>query len=111
MAYVLRLLAVILALTLPIPGYAQQDETSTQGVTTLTSTDYSRWESVASRAENAVDSGTDTNAVFETLRLRMVGFRADFDEVLATFDRFSPHLTDFRQCFVLDRGDDATKMV
>ena len=44
-----------------------------------TSIDYSVWESVASRAEKALDDGTDANNVFETLRNRIVGFRSNFD--------------------------------
>ena len=40
--------------------------------------DYALWDSVASRAEKAVDEADDTNAVFETLRARIVGFRSEF---------------------------------
>ena len=38
------------------------------------------WQNVATRAEAAVDAGTETNAVYETLRSRLVSFRREFDQ-------------------------------
>ncbi|MFK7837506.1 MAG: DUF3772 domain-containing protein [Sulfitobacter sp.] len=60
---------------LPPAGVAQSTPPATQN----TAPDYGTWASVASRAENAVNAGTDTNAVFETLRARIAGFRTTFD--------------------------------
>ncbi len=45
----------------------------------ISASDYATWASVASRAESAVNAGTDDNNVFETLRTRIAGFRANFD--------------------------------
>ena len=41
--------------------------------------DYATWNSVATRAETAIDEGVDSNEVFESLRLRIAGFRQSFD--------------------------------
>ncbi len=58
------------------PLAAQQD--------VVAAPDYATWESVARRAEAAVDAGTDTNAVFSTLRGRIVGFRTTFEAAQST---------------------------
>lgn len=52
--------------------------------TGATAPNYVLWESVAQRAEMAVDEGGETNAVYETLRQRLVDFRRQFDEARNT---------------------------
>ncbi len=78
MKNVLRLLAVLLLFCAPLSVSAQTEGSQVSAEAKLTATDYARWQSVAGRAEKAVDAGTDTNAVFETLRLRIAGFRDRF---------------------------------
>ena len=63
------LVAVLLALTTG-PGVIAQE---------ISQAENTKWESVASRAETAVDEGVDSNEVFETLRNRITGFRTEFD--------------------------------
>ena len=75
MAHLLRCLALLFVLLTAQVGFAQ--DAASQASTAQI--DYAIWNSVAARAETAVDSGTDTNAVFETLRSRIVGFRQTFD--------------------------------
>ena len=43
-----------------------------------------QWETVATRAEEAVDEGTATDTALETLRERIVEFRAEFDAARGT---------------------------
>ena len=62
------LLRLALCLLIPVAGFAQNNE----------DINYDLWKSVAGRAESAVDSGAGTNAVFETLRNRIVDFRSKF---------------------------------
>ena len=76
----LRSLLVILALLCAGPLVAQTQASNGDRPAAASAPDYATWASVASRAETAVDAGTDTNAVFETLRTRIAGFRAKFDE-------------------------------
>lgn len=64
------LLGFALCLLLPIMA-AAQDETPIN---------YDLWNSVAGRAETAVDTGAGSNNVFETLRNRIVDFRTKFAE-------------------------------
>jgi len=58
------------------PSFAQQE--------VVAAPDYATWDSVARRAEAAVDAGTDTNAVFTTLRARIAGFRTTFEAAQST---------------------------
>lgn len=75
---IVRLLALVWAIALgwSAPAAAQQEAVAPP--------DYATWESVARRAEAAVDAGTDTNAVFTTLRGRIAGFRASFEAAQST---------------------------
>lgn len=71
---------LVVALTLPWPADAQSTTDETAASQTAESEpDDSVWESVASRAEQAIDEGVDDTAVLETLRNRIVGFRSGFD--------------------------------
>ncbi len=73
------LLAFIVAA--PVPGNAQSppEPGAWSRPSPDTGPDFEVWESVASRAEEAIDAGEDENTVFETLRNRIVGFRSQFD--------------------------------
>ena len=62
-------LAVLLTVLLGSAGMAQ----------VISEADADRWDSVAERAEQAVDEGTSSSETFETLRNRIAGFRAEFD--------------------------------
>lgn len=62
------LLRIALCLLLPVAAMAQSSS----------SINYDLWNSVADRAESAVDSGAGSNGVFETLRNRIVDFRSRF---------------------------------
>lgn len=69
-----------LLVTSAVPTIATaQSLPETRATPQATAPDYATWESVARRAEDAVDSGVDSNATFETLRNRIVGFRSTFD--------------------------------
>ena len=51
---------------------------------TAAAPDYKLWDSVASRAETAIDDRTDDNATFESLRGRIAEFRATFSDARQT---------------------------
>lgn len=62
------LLSFALCFLLPLMASAQSEEPI----------NYDLWNSVAGRAETAVDTGAGSNSVFETLRNRIVDFRTKF---------------------------------
>ncbi|MEP4196082.1 MAG: DUF3772 domain-containing protein [Aliishimia sp.] len=74
---VLSALWFVLLSVVLVPGMASAQDG--EGRNQSASINYTTWESAARRAEAAVDSATDTNAVFETLRDRIVGFRSNLD--------------------------------
>jgi hypothetical protein len=65
-----RWLVVVCLMCLPLVAQAQTAPTEPPN--------YELWQSVAGRAEAAVDSATDPNQVFEVLRVRITEFRAKF---------------------------------
>ncbi len=66
-------LRVFLAALLIAPLFAMAQTVADDGP------DYARWNSAAGRAEKAIDARSDTNSVFESLRVRITGFRDEFD--------------------------------
>ncbi|TMM54676.1 DUF3772 domain-containing protein [Sulfitobacter sabulilitoris] len=71
----LRLLTLALVLSLSVVFTAAAQEMSTPD-----RPNYDLWQSVASRAETAVDEQIDETEVFETLRTRLATFRAEFQD-------------------------------
>ncbi|WP_390914793.1 DUF3772 domain-containing protein [Pseudosulfitobacter sp. SM2401] len=63
-------LALLCLVCLPVLANAQTAATAAPN--------YDLWQSVAGRAETAVDTGTDSSEVFEVLRVRITDFRAKF---------------------------------
>ena len=65
-----RWLALVCLISMPFFAHAQTAPAEPPN--------YDLWQSVAGRAEAAVDSATDPNEVFEVLRVRITDFRAKF---------------------------------
>jgi potassium efflux system protein len=76
--FLIPLVTVLLCLGEPAFAQTTNDAAATENPA-QTQTDDALWESVASRAEVAIEEGNDPNEVFETLRERLVGFRSAFD--------------------------------
>lgn len=70
MRFLTRWLAVVCLACMPFVTSAQ--------TTAVEAINYDLWQSVAGRAEAAVDAGTDPSDIFETLRVRITDFRAKF---------------------------------
>ena len=83
MTRILRLLCVVLALAFAVVGTVSIAPVAV-AQQTLGGPDYEAWESLATRVEEALESGQVSTPVLENLRKQLTSFRQDFSDALGT---------------------------